>query len=139
MRSESSLSKVETAEFKPSRAHKGGTYGAQSCTTVLQQGVIRTPESDIVRFNRTFHIHNLKSMLKISKNNPHHYHALRSNSHKLHNRVEPTNEQAYCRSPNQAVTNQRAIIVIKGEISSVECCLWSERTSLGTSDLESSA
>ena len=32
-------------------------------------------------------------------------------------------------------TNQRVIIVIKGEISGVECCLWSEPTSLGTSNL----
>ena len=32
-------------------------------------------------------------------------------------------------------TNQRVIIVIKGEISSVECCLNNKRTSLGTSDL----
>ena len=54
---------------------------------------------------------------------------LRNNSHKLHDRPS---ELAYCRSPNQAVTNQQVIIVIQGEISSVECCLWSERTSLGT-------
>jgi hypothetical protein len=32
-------------------------------------------------------------------------------------------------------TNQRVIIVSKGEILSVECCLWSECTSLGTSEL----
>ncbi len=48
----------------------------------------------------------------------------------------PTNEQPYIEDhQTTSCTNQRVIIVMKGEISSVECCLWSERASLGTSDL----
>jgi hypothetical protein len=89
-------------------------------------------ESDIILFNRTFYSHNIKST-----------HQKHATSHKITNYTHitqqftqasrPTNEQADCRSPYQAVINQRVIIVIKGEISSVECCIWSERTSLGTS------
>jgi hypothetical protein len=94
-----------------------------NCTTTR-----RDLESDIILFNRTFYIHNIKC---------------RQNTHAITKQTipmqqftqasRPTNEQANCRSPYQAVTNQRLIAVIKGKISSAECCLWCERTSLGTS------
>jgi hypothetical protein len=93
----------------------------------------RVLESDIILFNRTFYIHIIKRMHIISKQ------TIPTQPWQFTQASRPSNEQADCRPPHPTVTNQRVIIVIKGEIWSVDCCLWSEPTSLGTSDLEGSA
>jgi hypothetical protein len=63
--SESSLSKM--AEFKSSCAHKDGTYGALTGTTVLQQGVIWGPTSFFLTGHSTL------TILNACKNSTQHY------------------------------------------------------------------
>ncbi len=46
----------------------------------------------------------------------------------IHTSIATDQRAALLQITKPSCTNQRVIIVIKGEISSVEWCLWSERT-----------
>ncbi len=82
--------------------------------------------SDITR---TFHAHYKTSIFGENRHHKQCTQDISNNSHKLHDRPIEMIEFTNCESPNQAATDQRVIFVMKGEISSVECCLKRMRTS----------
>ena len=134
MPSQSSQSTRVITKIRRTKRNVQSTYGARTCTNVLQQGGIRIPTSFFLIE------HPMQQQKKHQNNTSHHPTSTQftHNTHYSHPPIAQTKTSKPVTNYTSCI-NQQWLLWLKGEISSVKCCRRCERASLGSLNVEVAA